>query len=225
MQRKAAERGDDAADEAARLKHAEALFVRNLIDACPRCGFEPPSSETDKDSLQAHLDACHDKVAHKLHRKAVQAAEARAEKKAAAVDAQAEATNLAAWQFLGGNSGSMWLLTDNQLKKQCEDRGLETGSREDMLGRLAAASAESANNLLTHEDGGKGGGTSRGAKRSRPHVDRESLPSNLHSMSLSQLRAVAAASGLDARGCRNTDDVIRLIEAATYDANEPLLLE
>jgi len=229
IQRKAAERGEADQGEAERLKQAEALFVRNLIDACPRCGFEPPVSACDRDSLVAHLHECNDRLAHKQHRKAVAAAEARAGAKAAAVDAQEEATNLAAWQYLGGDQSSMWLLTDKQLQKQCEDKGVDSsGSREEMLCQLAAASTQ-ANNLLTHKASGghQKAGTAAGpsgSKRGRPRIDRDSLPSNLHSMSLAQLRAVAAANGLVIRD-GSTDDVIRQIEAATDDANEPLFLE
>lgn len=229
IQRKAAERGEADQGEAERLKQAEALFVRNLIDACPRCGFEPPVSACDRDSLVAHLHECNDRLAHKQHRKAVAAAEARAGAKAAAVDAQAEATNLAAWQYLGGDQSSMWLLTDKQLQKQCEDKGVDSsGSREEMLCQLAAASTQ-ANKLLTHKASGghQKAGTAAGpsgSKRGRPRIDRDSLPSNLHSMSLAQLRAVAAANGLVVRD-GSTDDVIRQIEAATDDANEPLFLE
>jgi hypothetical protein len=211
------------------VKQAEALFVRNLIDACPRCGFEPDASACDRDSLVAHLNECNDRVAHKVHRRAVAAAEASAGARAAAVDAQAEATNLAAWQYLGGEQGSMWLLTDKQLKKQCEDKGLDSGaSREEMLCQLAAASTQASNLLTDKTSGGRqmassAAGSSNG-KRGRPRIDRDSLPSNLHSMSLAQLRAVAAANGLVVRG-GGTEDVIRQIEEAAHDGEEPLLLE
>eukprot|EP00965_Chrysotila_dentata_P246001 6206903-Pleurochrysis_carterae.AAC.2 len=79
-------------------KQAEKLFVRGLIDSCPRCGFEPPRSEADSDSLKMHLDGCTDARKHELHRRAVRDAEEAATKKRAREDAQGEAKNLAAWQ-------------------------------------------------------------------------------------------------------------------------------
>lgn len=72
--------------------------MRNLIDACPRCGHEPSPGQTDRDSLREHLDGCTDQGAHRAHRKAVATAEAKGARKAAGVDAQAEAQNLAAWR-------------------------------------------------------------------------------------------------------------------------------
>lgn len=116
---------------------AEKLFVRNLLDECPRCGFNPPQS-ADFESLSMHLKGCNDKRAHEAHRRSQAAAAAAREAKERREDADVEAQNLAAWQFLGGSTESMWLLTDTQLKKQCEGAGVESnGGREEMLARLS----------------------------------------------------------------------------------------
>ena len=50
MQRKGA--ADDVS-AAAQRKQAEKLFVRGLIDSCPRCGYEPRPGEADAESLAA----------------------------------------------------------------------------------------------------------------------------------------------------------------------------
>lgn len=68
-----------------------------------------------RDELIAHLHGCSDAKAHAVHRKHVQAAEARAAKKESVRDAEDEAQNVAAWQFLGGATEQMWLLTDGAL--------------------------------------------------------------------------------------------------------------
>ena len=49
---------------------------------------------------------------------------ARQKEERARKEAEAEAQNLAAWQFLGGSTEQMWLLTDKQLSLQCAERGL-----------------------------------------------------------------------------------------------------
>ncbi|KAL3897016.1 MAG: hypothetical protein SGPRY_013143, partial [Prymnesium sp.] len=145
---RAARKEAPMSDEA-RQKHAEKLFVRNLLDECPRCGFTPPQS-ADFESLSMHLKGCNDKRAHEAHRRTQAAAAAAREAKERREDADVEAQNLAAWQFLGGSTESMWLLTDTQLKKQCEGAGVESnGGREEMLARLSRHQAALQSQRLT----------------------------------------------------------------------------
>ena len=223
MQRKAAAGGGTGDADAARVQ-AEKLFVRGLIDHCPRCGFEPARHECDGDSLKAHLRACTDRKAHAAHQARQVAAEAQATRKVEREEAQEEAQNEASWKFLGGSTQQMWLLTDKQLKRQCEERGLEgDGTREGMLGTLARADG-SASNRLTHNGGGSGGGGGGGGER--VGVDRAALPENLHGMSLPQLRAVAAVHGLAVAPTASADEVISQLErAADAGREEPLRLE
>ena len=107
-------------------------------------------------------------------------------------------------------------------------------TREEMLAALARhgqATREGAAAPLRLEDGSRPGkrAKSSGASDSgsaRPRLSAESLPSNLHSLSLSQLKAVCASHGMVASG-ETTSDVIAEIEAALYQGTEaaPLLLE
>ena len=115
---RAARKAGGGATDAARQWQAEQLFCAALVDACPRCGLEPPRSAT-KEELVEHLQACTDKRKHATHRAAVQAAEAKNERKEEKQEAQAEATNLAVWQFLGGDDSQAWLLTDTQVSPPC----------------------------------------------------------------------------------------------------------
>jgi len=140
---------------------------------------------------------------------------------------------LAAWKYLGGETESMWLLTDTQLKKQCEEGGLPTsGGREEMLARLAAHGREheNSNNLLTDGSGGgqkRGrGGTVQSSSSGSNRISRASLPENLHSMSYAQLKSVCAAHGI-ATHATSHPEVIAEIERALYTGSEaePLLLE
>ena len=115
---RAARKAGGGVTDAARQRQAEQLFCASLIDACPRCGFEPPRSAS-REELEEHVQACTDKRKHAAHKAAVQAAEAKKGRKEEKEEAQAEAQNLATWQFLGGDDSQAWLLTDTQVKKQC----------------------------------------------------------------------------------------------------------
>jgi hypothetical protein len=227
-----AARKQPALSDGERMKQAEKCFVRGLLDACPRCGFEPPPGVKAED-LESHLKSCTDSKAHAAHKKAVEAAEQKAAAKASVKDAEAEAQNLMAWNFLGGSTEQMWLLTDTQLSKQCEERGLHEvnagTSREEMLVALAQDQQRRAGQkTLTGPASSSGAAGSSGEDGGRPakRLRAESLPDNLHGMSLSQLKAVCASHGMLAKGT-SCDEVIREIEAALYTGTEaaPLLLE
>ena len=165
------------------------------------------------------MQACTDKRKHAAHKAAVQAAEAKKGRKEEKEEAQAEAQNLATWQFLGGDDSQAWLLTDTQVKKQCEERGLSTeGSNEERLARMAGQTNE--RKLLTDGQAGSGGGgTSRASG-----ISAASLPANLHGMSVRQLKAVCAAHGIVAEGS-TSGDLIHQLESAVYSKDEPMLLE
>ena len=137
--------------------------------------------------------------------------------------------------------------------KQCEERGLThvndgSASREEMLAAIArhdksrADEGGSGRRRLTAAAGaaddpdagragkrprgsGTGGGSSAGST-TRVRLDPDSLPSNLHTLSLSQLKAVCAAQGMVAKGS-SCAAVIREIEEALYGGTEgaTMLLE
>ena len=73
------------------------------------------------------------KHACNLQQTALQAA------KEAKQDAQVEAESLATWQLLGSRPEQLWLLSEDQVRAQCELKGLAPGledSKEDMIGGL-----------------------------------------------------------------------------------------
>ena len=119
-------------------------------------------------------------------------------------------------------------------------------TREEMLAAIARheatreAAAKSSTRRLGHDGSvaegrpakrardataGSGDGATSGSAPAR-RLSAESLPSNLHSLSLRQLRAVCAAHGMVPRGT-STAAVIAEIEAALYTGTEaaPMLLE
>ena len=74
--------------------------------------------------------------------------------------------------------------------------------------------------------GAKGSHADGSGTSARARLSAESLPSNLHGLSLAQLRSVCASHGMVARG-HTAADVIAEIESALYEGTEaaPLLLE
>ncbi|EOD12848.1 hypothetical protein EMIHUDRAFT_244917 [Emiliania huxleyi CCMP1516] len=100
-----------------------------------------PPPGVSREELAEHLGCCTDKKAHAAHAAAVAAAGERRAKKAEARDAQAEAQNLAVWQFLGGDDSQAWLLTDTQLRAVCAANGLTPrgDSTSDLIHQLEAS--------------------------------------------------------------------------------------
>lgn len=107
---------------------------------------------------------------------------------------QEDMQSLRTYEFLGGKEADMWLLTEGELARQCQEKlpeeekgGIEKMSKDQMIARLVAHGQ--GQKLLT--DGTKG---SVKAARKKP-MKRENLPTNLYLMSVSQLSAVCAAHG------------------------------
>ena len=153
------------------------------MNVCPKCGYALGKRD-GQDEAQEHLRNCTDvkKIQAFQRRKRIEA-EAAAEKVKRRA-AQDEVTNMSSWEFLGGDNENMWMLTDDGLRKLCKQYQLEeTGSKDEMIGRLVRhRNALDASRLLTDEAGGgrAGKGTSIPT-----HL---SLPSNLESMSVHQLK-------------------------------------
>ena len=223
-----AQRKQAGVSAAEAMRQAEACFVRGLTDACPRCGYEPSASCADRESLEEHLRGCTDAGSHAAHRKQVELKAAAVDKKRARADDEAEAQNLAHWQFLGSSTEQMWLLTDKQLAIQCKDAGISPDDdRNEMLVALAQHRKAGSHAQLTDKSGGGGGGGGgggSGAGPSRPSA--ETIPTNLHTMSLQQLRGVCAAHGIRPTAS-TTQGLIAQIEGLVYAGTDaaPLLLQ
>lgn len=110
----------------------------------------------------------------------------------------------------------MWLLTDGALEKELAEQGVDvakgkTASHE----MIASLVGKRKSQALTKFDPKNGGKTTT------------SLPSNLHTMTVSQLRAVAASRGITVGTKLCKSDVIDLIESESElksDGKGPLML-
>lgn len=121
-------------------------------------------------------------------------------------------------RFLGAENENMWLLSEEQLRKQCRQYEIDDkGEKNQLIARLVRhRNALDSSRLLTDE---AGAGSSRKMKASVP--TRHTLPSNLETMSLEQLKSVAASHGIECKGT-NKAEVIAAIEAERF-RDEPQL--
>ena len=222
--------GQEDEDDDRRLKLR--MFVGGLLDACPRCGEEPDCAPEDREAHKQHLRECKDKGKIAAHQKKLRMEEVRQAEKEAKASAQEDLQSLRTWEFLGGKQGEMWLLTDDQLARQCKEKGLvgegedakSKLSKDEMIAQLVAHGQREGPMMLTdgtHKGtagGGRGGGGSTA-------MTRDSLPDNLHSLSLPQLRAVCAAHGFVPTSTTQSG-VIREMEreVAKVEGHEEILL-
>ena len=184
----------------------ELLFKMCLIDECPRCGeaflrdkIDPEHKEREGEKAfkdrEKHLRGCDCKKDHEKYAKKVEERQEKRSREATGLAKQDEVGQYAKWQFLGGNIEMAWMLTDEQLKSECEKKGLAIeGGRVQQLARLK------------NHEGDEGGGSSSGGAGS-------SVPQQLHALSMDALKAVAAAHGVVLPEKASKDEVIDLLEA------------
>eukprot|EP00667_Euglena_gracilis_P007866 EG_transcript_7952 len=182
--------------------HQERLFCLGLRDECPRCGA---ALETlpDEDAQRRHLLDCADGAKHAQHAARQAAAATKATEQARRQGLQDEVAAEAAWSLLGAQSQHLWLLSEEQLRRQCEQAGLPTtGDKDELIARLAAHRKDQK--FLTAGEGGE----------VVPEVTPDTLPSNLYAMSEAQLRAVCAAHNIDPKPLRSKKALIGALEGA-----------
>lgn len=190
-------RGHDDADE-------ETAFLLGLANECPRCGASLADLE-DKDEID-HLRNCNDDGKIIENKRKKEAAEEKKSKKRQREELQEDVTAKATWDFLGASNKNMWMLTDGALQKECAEQGVTTKGKEnhEMIASLVSARKSQA---LTKFNG----------KEDPGEVTAESLPSNLHSMTETQLRAVAASHGIKTGSKLRKTDIIKLLQSEQED--------
>ena len=131
---------------------------------------------------------------------------------------QEEVVNLRTWEFLGAENENLWMLSLEQLRKQCQSYKIDDeGEKDQLIARLVRhRNSLDASRLLT-DAGGEGD-----AKKQKSRIPtHQTLPSNLESLSVSQLRSVAASHGIEVKGTSKAD-IIRAIEKERF-RDEPQL--
>lgn len=169
----------------------EKLFVMNLLDKCPRCG-----EEVDEDGFNLrldHLKGCTDKGKIAAYAKQLKADEEAADAKKKQKEKEEEVQNVQSWEYLGGKTTEMWLLTETQLQKMCESYKLDaSGSKDELIARIARhRNSLDSKRMLTQGEGGE-----EGPARKKIKITAQDLPSNYESMSVAQLKCVCASFGI-----------------------------
>jgi curved DNA-binding protein CbpA len=204
-------------------KEQERSFMMGLSDVCPRCGEDFTEME-DEEEQRRHLMECVDEKKHKEFAVKKAATAQLKEKKEAQAAKQESAQTHAAWQFLGANNEQLWLLEDDQLRSHAQGLNLDaSGDSADLIGRIVKSSKQKEEEQEQEQEMPKRGrgkqsssllltdGSTTGSKRkvdsssalvssSKAAAKRnkkiETMPTNLHSMSAKQLRAICASNDL-----------------------------
>lgn len=218
----------------------EAAFILGLVDCCPRCG--DMLEEFSDEEARRHLMDCSDTTKHKAHAAKVMEKKKQEEAKAAKAAKQEAAQDMATWQFLGAKTSQLWLLDDEQLRLQAKESNIsdvDGDDRDTLISKIVEARRDNDADV----GGGRGRGSgSGGGKRTlmitdskesssrsgrggdkksplkRQRLSIESLPSNLHSLDVSQLRSICASHGLLKLLPKNAtkSEILDIIEDEVY---------
>jgi len=207
-----AKRGSRKSNETENLAIQEELFLRKLIDECPRCGEIPEDGSYE--SLSHHLQNCNDSNKHSEYAKRKRELEEEKNAKQGKITKQEDMQTMKAWEYLGSEQSQLYLLSAAALRKKCEEVNISTTGlqKNDMIANLAAQNQNC--NLLTN-----------GSKQQNQKIqfDRESLPDNLQSLSVSQLLSICACHGYKPKS-KTKNGIITEIENECNTANEDVLL-
>jgi len=186
-------RGDDDAN-------AETAFLMGLANECPRCGVSLADME-DKDEID-HLRNCNDEEKITTNKRKKEAVEQKKNKRKAGQELQNDVSAKAAWDFLGASNENMWMLTDGALEKECSEQGvIANGKKSHEM--IASLVSKRKSQTLTKFSG----------REDPVNATANRLPSNLHSMTELQLRAVAASHGINPGSNLRKNDIIELIQS------------
>ena len=202
-----AARGGAGNEEEADLARA---FAAGLADECPKCGVDFADLLREGVPAEVHLMTCNDERSRAEQRAKREARRERDRAREEARAGQDDAEARAAWDFLGRNDDQLYLLSEGQLRKEVEGRGLEVRDGEGRADMIAALVSRERS-LVAREEGDRGGAPAR---------DLPSMPT-LQRMDADELRAVLASRGvggtkgmtrrqmldlLEDRACANNDD-------------------
>ena len=204
----------------------EKAFTLGLLDECPRCGES--LEEYAEDKCSQHLRECTDDVKIKEHKVKKAQLEAVKASKNAKRDAQISVQSAAAWRFLGAQSEQLYLLDETQLQKHAKEVGLDVApdsDRADLVEALVskrshANSSYGASAMVLATDDTSADPQRPQTKRRKLNV--KNLPSNLHSLSVGELRVILASHGLLHLAPKNAvkKDLLDIIEGETLDGRD-----
>ena len=224
-------------DEKEKHSQQEKLFVKGLIDVCPRCGMHRSEMDnvTRRDSkgnvigpARYHLMKCNDEKKMQQYKLKLKRQEEMKKQQLSKETAQEDAMILNTWKNNGRQVGQLWMLNVRLLKSQCEIFNLPTGgTKNDLITKLAKHLRSSKPLLLTNSTaqevtvGEDSGFDTSGIGR----VDDEDLPSNLNMMETEELMGVCASYGIKFNPAKDRKvDLIAKLEKARYKGNKEMTL-
>lgn len=214
----------NASEDISRNEHLqEQLFIMQLRDTCPRCGWELERGEGSEEA-QEHLQQCNDDEKIKAYKAKLAEEDATNMSKEYAKASEEEVIALKQWEMNGRQVGQLWMLSDNMLKRQCDSFNLSTkGKRHEIIQRLAKhiRSQErlmitDGKSKLTLSESGNSYDTS-GLK----HADDDDLPHNLNSLHKDDLQDLCASYGIEFNARKDAKkDLIRKFEQARFKGTD-----
>jgi len=213
-------------DGASKQRLQEKLFLLQLRDSCPRCGWELERGE-GHDEAQQHLTAeCNDKVKIREYQQEVADIEAEARSKLDAKASEEEILALKQWESNGRQLGQLWMLSDTMLKRQCETFNLPIkGKRHELIQRLSQHIRSQARLMITDGKTDVSSGASGYDACSLKHADAEDLPQNLNSLDKEQLQDLCASYGVKFNPGKDVKkDLIKKFEMTRYKGTEQQLM-
>ena len=220
----------------AKLAQEEKMFVKGLVDVCPRCGMHRNEMNNEIKvtargkigPARQHLNNCNDK--DKIYRYQMRLKRLAAQKAASQSKetAQEDAMIMNTWISNGRQVGQLWMLNAKLLKCQCDLFSLEnSGTKVELIGRLAKHLRSKKPLLLTNNTssqisvGDESGFDTSGISR----VENEDLPSNLNVMDKEELMGVCASYGIKFNPQKDCKiDLVEKLEKARYKGNTEMTL-
>jgi len=188
-----ADRRVDKGDSTTEERLQEQLFLIGSRDVCPRCGWSVERGD-GLEEIKQHLEGCNDKKAIAEYKKRVAKEKAEAEKKKMANENQYEVMALKRWQLNGRQVGQLWMLSEHNIRKQCEDFGISTeGAKHECIARLRAHIKKKQTLLLTDGKTTLQNPASQYDVAGIEHVDDEDLPQNIHELDREELQDLCAS--------------------------------
>lgn len=192
---------------------------QGLIDECPRCGEFSDCDARDYEAHRAHLVDCNDASKHKQYSLKNEKLKRKAEDRLHKRNVQDEISQKAVFDFLGAKKENLWMLTDEQLKKQCVQLKIDYNGKnhDEVIAALSTAkkSTENVGNRIMFDSNVKNRKLNNDSKLK---LDVSSLPTNLNRCSVAQLKAVCASHGFVPVG-KSKSEIIDEIESKMYDGN------
>jgi hypothetical protein len=207
----------------------ELLFVKGLVDECPRCGEvipRPFKAELAKE----HLAGCNSKQKHILFQKAKDKAKRKVAAMASMEAKQEDIMIEKQWEMNGRQIGQLWMLSEAILRRQCVDFSL--GTADSLLDKakpelivILSKHLRTISRLMIKDVADTSIAVTDVAYDDADinQVDESDLPSNFFGMETEELQAVCASYGIDFQTKDTKSTLISRLEKSRQKGSQLLL--